>query len=120
MSLLQRRKGYGNLISASTDVIRICKIAEKTMRQYKHNLNTRNILQHMCNTAPHLLPISDLFLNNEHMFDQVPLADHRNQLIRLILYQYFKIRLHHETSSLQDSLVRIRSKNTKLILFKNQ
>jgi len=39
VSLLQRKKSYGNLISASKDVIRICKIAEKTVRHYKCNLN---------------------------------------------------------------------------------
>lgn len=54
------------------------------------------------------------------MYDQVPLADHRNQLIRLILHQYFQICLHHETVSLQNTIIRIRSKNTKLVLFKGQ
>jgi len=119
-SLLQRRKAYGNLISASKNVIHICKIAETIVRHYKHNLNIPNILQQMNISALHLLPINSLFLDNEHMYDQVPLADHRNQLIRLILHQYFKIRLHHETNSLENTTTRIRSKNTKLVLFKGQ
>lgn len=80
-SLLQRRKNFGNLISASKDVIRICKIAETTMRHYKYNLNIPNILQQMIITTFYRLPINSLFLDNEHIYDQVPLADHRNQLI---------------------------------------
>lgn len=119
-SLLQRRKRYGSLTSASKDVIHICKIAEKVVRMYKHCLHIPNILQKLHITALHLIPTNSFFLNNDHLYDQEPLADHRYQLIQLILSQYFKIRLHHEAASLQDTITRIRSKNTKIILFKGQ
>lgn len=63
---------------------------------------------------------SQVFNNNIHLFDQSPLADHRSQLLRTILTKYFNLRLYHEGSSKKDTITRIRSTYTKLILFKNQ
>lgn len=72
-----------------------------------------------------ILPFEALFISLQHVIDELdkvelPLSDHKNQLIRIILQKYFKIRLCHEAATKQDSIHRIKSRNTKVILFKNQ
>lgn len=57
---------------------------------------------------------------NDHIYDQSPLFDHRSQIIKLILETYFKVRLKHESTTFANSTQRIRMRNNKLTLFKNQ
>lgn len=47
------------------------------------------------------------------------LDTHRDQLANLIIYKYLDIRMFHEIKTKNEQL-KIRSKFTKLILFKNQ
>lgn len=119
-SKLQRRKAWGSLTNASQDVINICKVGEKVLRMHKSKLQRKNIFEYLIIQSLILLNINDLFLSSEHAFDQSPLFDHRNQLIRLILKIFLNLRLRFEASSINDKIERIRSKHTKLVLFKNQ
>jgi len=119
-SKLIQRKNRGKLFEASNDVITICKIAHKILRCNQHKLfTTKNILEYLICQAVHSVP-SYVFDNNDHIFEQSPLFDHRNQVIKLILAQFFNLNLKHESKLLVDSVQRIRMKNNKITLFKNQ
>ncbi|XP_031776893.1 uncharacterized protein LOC116415796 [Nasonia vitripennis] len=93
LSTLQRRKTFGKLISASKDVITICEIAEKVFR-VQSSFYVKNVLEKLIIYTVSSLPINSLFVKYEHAYDQAPLSDHRNQMIKLILNQFFQIRLH--------------------------
>ncbi|XP_044746269.1 uncharacterized protein LOC123307864 isoform X3 [Coccinella septempunctata] len=57
----------------------------------------------------------------DHFYDEEPLSNHGYALAKMILQAYFKIRIFHEVSSSNDEkFVRVRSRLTKTILFKNQ
>lgn len=116
---LLKRKNRGGLYLASPDVIKICKNAEKTLRLNRDKLfKTKNILNVLICQSLGTLP-SSVFNINEHIYDQSPLFDHRNQIIKQILQSFFNVRIRHETTAFANSQ-RIRMKNNKLTLFKNQ
>jgi len=119
LSHLQKRKCRGGLISASEDVVTTCLIAEKVFRTHCNLLNARNIIPKLLIKTIAIIP-SNVFKNDTHLYDQSPLADHRRQLLKIILTKYFNLRLHHEGSSRKNAIIRIRSLYTKLILHKNQ
>jgi len=119
-SQLQKRKEYGKLYNASDDVVKICKAAERVFRTSEDVLHTKNIVEKLIISSMRTLSVKDLFCREEHAFNQVPLMDHRSQLIRLLLKQYFIIRLYHHAASKLQKIHRIRSKFTKFVLFKNQ
>lgn len=113
-------KNRGGLCEASNDVITICKIAEKTFRLNQHILfKTKNILQRLILQTSQSLP-SHVLYDNKHIFDQSPLFDHRDQVIKLILQKFFNLRLNHESKAFTNCNQRIRMKNNKLTLFQNQ
>ncbi|KYN09176.1 THAP domain-containing protein 9 [Trachymyrmex cornetzi] len=118
LSYLQKRKCRGGLTSASKDVITTCLIGEKVFRTCDNVFHTKNIIQKLLLKAMHIIP-SHVF-NNDHLFDQNTLVDHRGQLLRIILTKYFNLRLYNEGLARKDIIIRIRSKYTKLIQFKNQ
>lgn len=118
-SRLQVRKQYGKLFNASNDVIKVCKTAEYIFRTYNDILNSKNVITKLILLTMQTLTVNDLFLETEHVFNQAPLMDHRNQLIRMLLQKYF-VRLHYHGESKNYKTERIRLKFTKLILFKNQ
>lgn len=65
--------------------------------------------------------VNTLFLSlKDHVFDQEPLQGHIIQLIRLILKNYFTVRLHHINAGKSEIVHRLRQKLTKTILFTNQ
>lgn len=119
-SRLQVRKQYRKLFNASDDVIKVCKAAEYIFRTYNDILNSKNVITKLILLTMQTLTVNDLFLETEHVFNQAPLMDHRNQLIRMLLQKYFVLRLHYYGESKNCKTERIRSKFTKLILFKNQ
>lgn len=61
-----------------------------------------------------------IFDDGEHMLDQEPLYDHRQQLIYLIIQNYVDKRLKHESEKLNDLKGRVRMLYNKLTIFKGQ
>lgn len=127
VSLLQKRKTYGKLIRASQLVIDVCKEGEKFFKFFH---KTTNILNKQ---VEHLLPvlinqtmqnISSTILDHfeNHLYDGNFIDGHSDQLIKIILKNYFRIRIYHETTKLLDvsRKNRLRSVNTKIILFRNE
>lgn len=117
--LLQKRKCRGGLVTPSNDVICICKVAERVLRNTPNIFAMKNAISTLILRVKNLLP-QEIFSNIEHMFEQSFLSDHRSQLVVAILKQYFKVRLYHEGASRQDCIDRIRTFHNKLVLFANQ
>lgn len=124
LSLLQRRKAYGVLNSASVLVINICKTGEKYLRIYmaeKGIFNKKNISEILITGTVRNLDKKYFDIFSNHTVDMDPMNDHSLQLSKLILKHYFKVRIHHESAKCKDlSENRIRSLLTKTILFKHQ
>lgn len=104
--------------------IKICLATEKIIRnlirqsggslalKYDFNYITVNTLKHFIG--------KEVFANlNQHSLNQPSTFNHRIHLIRAIINQYTKIRLHHEAKTDQTvDYYTKRQKLTKLILFK--
>ena len=118
LSDLQNRKNQGGLLPASKDVVEICTLAEKTLRSFQNIFNTKNLVHKIIIATLPKLP-SYIFDNHNHMLEQTVLSDHRMQLIKIVLKKYLNVRLHHEGASRQDTIIRLRNKYNKLILFNN-
>ncbi|CAH2003260.1 unnamed protein product [Acanthoscelides obtectus] len=127
ISKLQQRKQYGSLVNASKVVIEICSAAEKYFRFFHKttnifNKNIKNLIDILIlNTLKTLSPkILQNFEN--HLYDYDPLDGHVMRLIKLILCNYFNLRIHHEATKQQElsKTLKIRSIFTKTILFKHQ
>lgn len=119
MSTLQERKCRGGLINASNDVIKLCYITERVIREHQNEINKQHPIERLIVIAMSRVT-SDIFDNVLHMLEQAPLQDHRTILIKLILYRYIQLRLRHICNSKQHAIQRIRNKFNKLITFKNQ
>jgi len=119
-SKLLDRKNHGGLIKASSDVIELCKISERTIRHFKA-IDKSNVVNKITLEAMKYININKYFTNlSIHILDQEPLNNHVLQLIKIILNIYCKLRLHHINSSTNDIDQKIRNHYTKLILFKHQ
>lgn len=119
-SQIEKRKQYGHLFNASDDVVKICKAAEKVFRTSEKILTSKNSKETLILLTTQKLQVNELFIKNEHVFDQAPLMDHRYQLIRILLEKFFILRLRHYANSKFNKIHRIRTKLTKLITFKHQ
>ena len=64
--------------------------------QMKDNLNNFQLMQ---NSVLRMLNVQNLFTNLiQHCNDQAPLMDHRVHLIKCIIKEYIKVRLHYIAS----------------------
>lgn len=114
-------KNRGGLTIPSNDVVYLCKMGEKILRQTQL-LNVKNLLNRLVTLSMQDIK-SDIFMQlYELVANCPPIDNHVHQLKKAVLYEYFKVRLHHEarlhTEKLHDA--RVRSFHTKIILFKNQ
>lgn len=126
--LLVDQKTHGGLLRPSLDVITICSISEKFIRQ---QLSTKpEELQQFMQSIPALklairrnLIDKALFQQLETHIQDLPVENnHLILLINQIISAYIDVRAHHiattETARIQGP--RVRNNLTKLILFKNQ
>lgn len=127
VSQLLERKRYGNLIRGSPLVIETCRTAERFFRFFHtttniFNKNIKNLYEILILKTLPTLPTSIWDHFEDHMYVDEILNDHHIQLVKLILKNYFKIRIYYETVKNLDKTRknRIRSLNTKLVLFKNE
>lgn len=123
---LQKRKKYGALVNASEFVVVVCKVAEKYFRFFNKttnifNKNVKNPSIILVKNSFDLIPTFCLDFFEDHLYDSEPVDGHYSNLVKLILERYFKIRLHYETVKQLDSRKeRVRSINTKTILFRHE
>lgn len=112
-SSLIETKNRGGLLSASSDVIDICKLVEKNFRLFYtsrkgiFNKLFRSILN---NIPDNLLPI-------KHSEDPIK---HRLFLLNQIIFTYLRVRVNHHESQKNQMNKKIRRVYTKLILFRNE
>lgn len=121
MPLLSKMKNRGPFIAPSKDVISICKVSERIIRQYSHTLFSRNIKTIIMNKI--FNQIGNPFDNeimNEHVLCQQIFDNHRSQLCKYIIELYVNIKLFDETKKMSQKDSYLRAKYTKLILFNNQ
>lgn len=126
-SLLLERKRYGKLTIGSPLVIETCETAERFFRFFHattniFNKSIKNLYEILIVKTLQTLPPSIWNYFNDHLYVDEILNDHHIQLVKLILKTFFKIRIHYETVKNLEKLRtnRIRSINTKLILFRNE
>lgn len=112
-------KNRGGLHFSSDDVNYICLTAEKVFRQNKHLMFSSTFLHIIFRETLKKIP-STILDKEEHSVEQDLLCDHRYKLILFILNKYFDIRMHHEGSSLEETIDRIRMRNNKITIFSGQ
>lgn len=119
-SPLLLKKNRGGLKIPGNDVVRICRLGEKSFRrlQAENKLKLKHAMQISINYSIAQIE-SNIFPNLEHIINQIPLENHRTFLIKAILFEYLKIRFYHfgkiATETLQQKKVRsINSKKTLL------
>lgn len=105
-------------------MINVCQAAEKYFRFFNKttnifNKNIKDVLQTLIVRTVGVLPNSVYNYFEDHIFDDDPIDNHANKLIKLIRTRYFKLRIHHETPKNTDRTPRIRS-SLRLVIFKNQ
>lgn len=118
-------KDMGGLCYSSVDVYTICLATEKNIRGLIKQsggkaLASKYDLKYVTiNTLKNFIGTNVFTVLKQHALNQPSTFNHRNHLIRAIVNQYAKIRLHHEAKNDQtvDSYTN-RNKLTKLILFK--
>lgn len=121
MPLLSLIKNRGPFKIPSKDVISICKISEKIIRQYSHELLNKNIKTTVTNQICQKIGI--MFDNkemNEHVLLQNFSDNHRHQLCKWIIEVYLNTRFFYEAKKLSVKDNYVRQKYNKLILFYNQ
>lgn len=118
---LLNTKDRGGLFRATSDVINICKIAERVLREAPDLTRQSDKLNVLIVKATSKISLTDKFvILQEHILNQEPISNHLITLIYYILYNYFIVRLHHQNASLNDTKSRLRKKFTKLIHFRHE
>lgn len=126
-STLLKIKNKGKLINISVDVQKICLATEYVIWMHRDMVLTKkNITLMLCIKSLNEVCLKTSIFNSDtmsnHILNQDIFNNHRSQLIKLIIWHYIKIRLHHfakmHTLSISDKS--IHQKCTKLILFRNE
>lgn len=127
LSKLQTNKQYGNLIKASTLVVEVCQTGEKYFRFFNKttnifNKNVKDILAQLMSNTMRYLPVSVYEYFGDHLYEDTPIDGHSSILIKLILKNYFNIRIHHESRKTLENIKqgRVRNLLNKTIIFKGQ
>jgi len=115
-------KNRGGLKQPSTDLVKLCKIAEKIFKHYESNITKiPSLINYLIIKATSAINIKTIFISlSDHILNQTPMNNHLLQLLHLIFKTYFTIRVHHYTKLISQPKDRIRSYLTKTIHFKNQ
>ena len=125
-SNLLNRKSYGGLSQPPNDVVLLCRRAESCLRAEQGNSNImkrKNVLQYLTCAVLSSVAGTDVFAClNSHVFDQTAEYNHIIMLMKAVISQYIKIRLHHIAFLHNESQAkrRVRHKLTKLILFNHE
>lgn len=118
-SLLLKIKNRRGLLLPSPQVITICKVAERVLRQQKDLFTVKNLMTSLIYCAKKLLP-GDIFNHLDDLSQKSVIDNHKSQLIYNILHKYFDIRLYHEGRTIKNSTKRIRTLHNRLVIFANQ
>jgi len=115
---------HKGLINASPDVIYLCKLAESEFRiiEQNNNLNEKNIMEVLVIKCLRNMNKSVFKSLHDHMFDEDAQGNHIISLVKIIIANYLKLRLHYKADSINDvqNNKRVRSVLIKQILFSNQ
>jgi hypothetical protein len=122
--ILLEAKNNGGLFIPSDDLITCCRITELVIREVSNKglrkMKNKTILELSMRNILDTEAFNDL--RTTSYMDHKPLGNHVFELIKLIVLQYSKVRLHHMAKERTLSLNKpcVRNKLTKTILFKGQ
>ncbi|KAK5646591.1 hypothetical protein RI129_005055 [Pyrocoelia pectoralis] len=108
-SQLLTRKNRGGLLYASSDVIKICQIAETVFRFFiqttPHPVISKMVISGLRKINNSYNPFASL---NSHILNQDPINNHILQLTSLVLKVYFTIRVHYQNTHINQIKTRVR------------
>lgn len=112
------RKSHGGLTYPSTDVCKICKIAEHFLRVSEISLSKFNFFNMLKSKIMFNVLQEDIFISlKQHGLE---LSNHIYLLIESVVTKYIKVRIHFITKRRSEIVDPVRSHLTKTILFKGQ
>ena len=121
------KKNRGGLVRPAPSVVKVCETTEKCFQRLLNvtgDLPQASRISHAISSAVlseigHLDVFDEL---TEHMYDCVPANNHVFILIKSVAAAYVKIRMHHLTRRMNESIsgAVVGKKLTKLVLFKHQ
>lgn len=113
-------KNFGGLVKPSTIIKKICVEAEKTFRT-SSDQNAGDI-EHLIRSAFRYLDLKMFSSMNDHFINSDPIENHRLIFVKIILHEYFKVRIHHKNVMTleKNTKSKIRNFYKKLIHFKGQ
>jgi len=122
------QKDRGGLIRPSSDVVAVCKSAERCVRDYTASCQKpicaeRFVSSHMCTKVmSHFIGTSVFSSLSDHALEMEPVDNHQVQLIRLVAQCYIQLRLHHQCRTYTRLVqgANCRSVLNKTVLFKGQ
>lgn len=112
------------LVRASEDVIHLlCKLAENIFRQYENSLPSKKepmqflIIKILNELSRPLFKVFD-----DHVMEMSAAENHRYFLLKIILFEFFNLRLHHYASLINENVISLRIRNacTKNVIFQHQ
>ena len=115
-------KKKGVLVKPNKEIYQLCKIKENIFRiiQAAEKITSKNVLELYTADSMKKVNVNTFSTLNDHITNQNIFDNHAILLLKSVLLKYFRIRLNHAAKSITASLQtnRVRSKNTKLIIFK--
>jgi len=117
---LLSQKDRGGLYKPSDTVMKICLETERVFRSYYNVKNYKQSVLFLTTQVKMNLYQYKIRFQLSGCDDNHSIVDtHKDQLTKLVIQKYLDIRIFHEIRKRNDQ-TKIRSKYTKLILFKNQ
>lgn len=116
---LLSQKDRGGLYKPSDTVMKICLETERVFRSYYNVKNYKQSVLFLTTQVKMNLYQYKIRFQLSGCDDNHSIVDtHKDQLTKLVIQKYLDIRIFHEIRKRNDQ-TKIRSKYTKLILFKN-
>jgi len=117
---LLSQKDRGGLYKPSDTIMKICLETERVFRSYYNVKNYKQSVLFLTTQVKMNLYQYKISFQLSGCDDNHSIVDtHKDQLTKLVIQKYLDIRMFHEIRKRNDQ-TKIRSKYTKLILFKNQ
>lgn len=117
-------KNRGGLLTPSEGVVKLCVLAETEVKYHIHRgdiTTLKNLMDVMVMSVMRKCVGVDIF-PGEHGFEQEPEQNHIILLMKSICKKYFKVRLHHYSKTVSETLHKtmLRSHLSKTITFMGQ
>lgn len=115
-------KNFGGLVKPSKIIKQICLQREKSFRIHDDLINKNDIMDKLIRSAFRHLDLNIFCTMNDHFLDSDPIENHRLIFVKVVLHEYFIIRIHHKNMCLQEQHQKTKVRNfyKKMVHFKGQ